>query len=126
MSEHPLIKLGIPKGSLEETTINLFERAGWKISRHARNYFPDINDPEISVSICRVQEIGSYVHDGIMDVGITGQDWLVERGLAGQVQELSRLVYSKVSMRPCRWVLAVANESPYQTVEDLRHKRIAT
>ncbi|MBQ7586068.1 MAG: ATP phosphoribosyltransferase [Desulfovibrionaceae bacterium] len=126
MSEHPLIKLGIPKGSLEETTINLFERAGWKISRHARNYFPDINDPEISVSICRVQEIGSYVHDGIMDVGITGQDWLVERGLAGQVQELSRLVYSKVSMRPCRWVLAVANESPYKTVEDLRHKRIAT
>ncbi|MBQ9537079.1 MAG: ATP phosphoribosyltransferase [Desulfovibrionaceae bacterium] len=126
MHPHPLLKLGIPKGSLEETTINLFERAGWKIRRHSRNYFPEINDPEIAVSICRVQEIGEYVHDGIMDVGITGQDWLVERGLAGKVQEIARLVYSKVSMRPCRWVLAVANDSPYERPADLAGKRIAT
>ena len=126
MAEHPLIKLGIPKGSLEEATINLFDRAGWKIRRHARNYFPDINDPEIAVSIARVQEIGSYVHDNIMDAGITGQDWLVERDLAGKVHEVSRLVYSKVSTRPSRWVLAVANDSPYEKPEDLKGKRVAT
>ncbi|MBR4742087.1 MAG: ATP phosphoribosyltransferase, partial [Desulfovibrio sp.] len=126
MQQKPLLKLGIPKGSLEEATINLFERAGWKIRRHARNYFPEINDPEISVSICRVQEIGGYIQDGIMDLGIAGQDWLVERGFTNNVLELSKLVYSKVSTRPCRWVLAVANSQPYQKPEDLAGKRIAT
>ena len=126
MAKNPILKLGIPKGSLEETTINLFERAGWKIRRHSRNYFPEINDPEISVSICRVQEIGGYVQDGIMDVGIAGQDWLVERGVSDKVTCLSRLVYAKVSMKPSRWVLAVAGDSPYFKPEDLQGKRIAT
>ncbi|MCR4666051.1 MAG: ATP phosphoribosyltransferase [Desulfovibrio sp.] len=124
--QKPIIKLGIPKGSLEETTITLFEQAGWKISRHSRNYFPEINDPEISVSICRVQEIGSYVQDGIMDLGIAGQDWLIERGVDKGLRQISRLVYSKVSMKPCRWVLAVAGNSPFKTPEDLRGKRVAT
>lgn len=75
-----IIKLGVPKGSLEEATINLFERAGWKIRKHTRNYFPDINDPEITASLCRVQEIGGYIEAGVLDVGITGLDWLFERG----------------------------------------------
>ncbi len=126
MQNTPLVKLGIPKGSLEEATIGLFERAGWKISRHSRNYFPEINDEEISVSICRVQEIGGYIKDGIMDVGIAAQDWLIERGVSDSVTELARLVYSKVSLRPSRWVLAVAANSPYEKPEDLQGKRIAT
>ena len=71
-----ILKLGVPKGSLEDATINLFERAGWKIRKHTRNYFPDINDPEITASLCRVQEIGGYIAAGILDVGITGLDWL--------------------------------------------------
>ncbi|MBO4314092.1 MAG: ATP phosphoribosyltransferase [Desulfovibrio sp.] len=122
----PIIKLGIPKGSLEESTIDLFERAGWKIRRHTRNYFPDINDPEIAVSICRVQEIGSYIEDGIIDAGLTGLDWLIERDVKGKLHEVSKLVYSKSSNRPCRWVLAVAGDSPYRRPEDLKGKRIAT
>ncbi len=126
MHTQPILKLAIPKGSLEETTINLFERAGWKIRRHSRNYFPEINDPEIAVSICRVQEIGSYVQDGIMDCGISGEDWLVERGVEKSVRQISRLIYSKVSMQPCRWVLAVAQDAPYTSAQDLKGKRIAT
>ena len=126
MQKLPLLKLGIPKGSLEEATIRLFESAGWKIARHSRNYFPEINDEEITVSICRVQEIGSYVKDGIMDVGIAAEDWLIERGVHDSVTQLAKLVYSKVSLRPSRWVLAVAGNSPYEKPEDLRGKRIAT
>ena len=120
----PVIKLGVPKGSLEEATISLFERAGWKIRQHLRNYFPDINDPEISVSICRAQEMARYVNDGVMDVGLTGRDWVLETG--ADVHVVSDLVYSKTSNRPARWVLAVADNSPYQKPEDLAGKRIAT
>ena len=109
----PIIKLGVPKGSLEEATINLFERAGWKIRKHTRNYFPDINDPEIAASLCRVQEIGGYIEAGVLDVGITGLDWLSERGHEDKVARIADLVYSKTSNRPCRWVLAVAGDSPY-------------
>ena len=122
----PIIKLGVPKGSLEEATINLFERAGWKIRKHTRNYFPDINDPEIAASLCRVQEIGSYVAAGVLDAGITGLDWLVEREHEDKVVRVADLVYSKTSNRPCRWVLAVAGDSPYQKPQDLAGKRIAT
>ena len=104
----PIIKLGVPKGSLEDATINLFERAGWKIRKHTRNYFPDINDPQISASLCRVQEIGEYIEAGVLDVGITGLDWLTERNHEDKVVHISELVYSKTSNRPCRWVLAVA------------------
>ena len=122
----PIIKLGVPKGSLEEATINLFERAGWKIRKHTRNYFPDINDPEIAASLCRVQEIGGYIEAGVLDVGITGLDWLSERGHEDKVARIADLVYSKTSNRPCRWVLAVAGDSPYTRAADLAGKRIAT
>jgi len=120
----PVIKLGVPKGSLEEATLSLFERAGWKIRKHHRNYFPDINDPEISVSLCRAQEMGRYVTDGIMDVGLTGRDWVLET--ESDVHVVSDLVYSKSSNRPARWVLAVAGDSPYQKPEDLAGRHIAT
>ena len=122
----PVIKLGVPKGSLEEATINLFERAGWKIRKHTRNYFPDINDPEITASLCRVQEIGEYIEAGVLDVGITGLDWLIERNHEDKVVRIADLTYSKTSNRPCRWVLAVAGDSPYQKPADLAGKRIAT
>lgn len=125
-AEKPIIKLGVPKGSLEEATINLFERAGWKIRKHTRNYFPDINDPEITASLCRVQEIGEYIEAGVLDVGITGLDWLAERKHDDKVVRVADLVYSKTSNRPCRWVLAVAGDSPYQKAADLAGKRIAT
>jgi ATP phosphoribosyltransferase len=120
----PLIKLGVPKGSLEEATLSLFERAGWKIRQHHRNYFPDINDPEIAVSICRAQEMAGYVNDGVMDVGLTGRDWVLET--EADVHVVSDLVYSKSSNRPARWVLAVAGDSPYRTPADLAGKHIAT
>ncbi len=119
-----IIKLGVPKGSLEDATINLFERAGWKIRKHHRNYFPDINDPEITASLCRAQEIGRYVSDGVLDVGLTGMDWILET--EADVVKVSDLVYSKSSNRPARWVLAVAGDSPYQKPEDLAGRRIAT
>lgn len=122
----PLLKIGVPKGSLEEATIQLFERAGWKIRKHERNYFPDINDPELSASLCRVQEIGGYVAAGILDLGITGLDWLDERNHANSVVRVADLVYSKTSSRPCRWVLAVAGDAPYTCAQDLAGKRIAT
>ncbi len=122
----PLLKLGVPKGSLEEATINLFDRAGWKIRKAHRNYFPDINDPEITASLCRVQEIGRYVVDGILDVGLAGLDWLKETDCLDHVVRVSDLVYSKSSNRPARWVLAVAGDSPYYTAQDLAGKRIAT
>jgi ATP phosphoribosyltransferase len=120
----PVVKLGVPKGSLEEATLSLFERAGWKIRKHHRNYFPDINDPEISVSLCRAQEMGRYVDDGIMDVGLTGRDWVLET--EADVHVVSDLVYSKSSNRPARWVLAVGGDSPYQRPEDLAGRHIAT
>lgn len=120
------LKLGLPKGSLEKATLGLFERAGWKIHTLERNYFPEINDPEISLSLCRVQEIGGYVSRGILDAGITGLDWLNEGEHIDQVVTLAELIYSKNSNRPCRWVLAVAGNSPYVKPEDLAGKRIAT
>lgn len=118
------IKLGIPKGSLQDSTLNLFERCGWKVRQHHRNYFPEINDPEITCRLCRVQEIPHYIQDGILDVGLTGKDWLLETG--ADVHVVSDLVYSKVSNRPARWVLAVAGDAPYRKPEDLAGKRIAT
>lgn len=120
----PILKLGVPKGSLEDATIALFERAGWKIRKHHRNYFPEINDPRISVSLCRAQEMGRYVHDGTLDVGLTGRDWVLET--EADVHTVSDLVYSKTSNRPARWVLAVAGDSPYRKPEDLAGRHIAT
>lgn len=120
------LKLGLPKGSLEQATIALFDRAGWKIRLRARNYFPEINDPAISVSLCRVQEMGDYVARGILDAAITGMDWLMETDCTEKVLNLAELVYSKNSIAPCRWVLAVGGDSPYKNAADLAGKRIAT
>lgn len=120
------LKLGLPKGSLEEATIRLFDAAGWKIHKHSRNYFPDVNDPCLSVSLARAQELGGYVAMGVLDAAITGIDWIEEGGHTGQVLKLAELVYSKNSTRPCRWVLAVGGESPYLRPQDLAGKRIAT
>ena len=124
MSSEQVLKLGIPKGSLEEATRRLFARAGWKIKPHHRNYFPEINDQEMQCSLCRAQEISRYVENGTMDAGLTGKDWIMEN--ESDVVVVSDLVYSKVSNRPARWVLAVAGDSPYRRPEDLSGKKIAT
>lgn len=120
----PNLKFGIPKGSLEDATISLFAKSGWKISMRARNYFPEVNDPELSTRLCRPQEMPRYVADGVLDVGLTGKDWIMEN--QADVHVVSDLIYSKVSNRPARWVLAVAGDSPYQKPEDLAGKRVAT
>ncbi len=118
------LKLGIPKGSLEKATIELFAKSGWRIDVHHRSYFPDIDDPDISCSICRAQEMSRYVEQGTLDVGITGKDWILEND--SDVIVITDLVYSKVSKRPARWVLAVPADSPYRSVKDLEGKKIAT
>lgn len=123
----PVLKLGLPKGSLEDATIDLFGRAGWKIRKHPRNYFPEIDDPEITARLCRVQEIPLYIQDGVLDLGLTGKDWLLERRTdMEKVVLVSDLIYSKASRRKARWVLAVAGDSPYMKPEDLAGKRVAT
>ncbi|MBI4765820.1 MAG: ATP phosphoribosyltransferase [Deltaproteobacteria bacterium] len=119
-----LLKLGLPKGSLQEATILLFKKSGWKIDLNGRNYFPEIDDPEIQCSICRAQEMSRYVENGTIDVGLTGKDWTLENN--SRVKIVADLLYSKVSHRPARWVLAVANDSKYKKIEDLRGKKIAT
>ncbi len=119
-----VLKLGIPKGSLEEATLNLFARAGWKISMRHRNYFPEVNDPQLAIRLCRPQEMPRYVNDGVLDAGLTGKDWIMENNV--DVQLVTDLVYSKLSNRPARWVLAVAGDSPFQKPEDLAGKRVAT
>ncbi|ACS81840.1 ATP phosphoribosyltransferase [Maridesulfovibrio salexigens] len=118
------LKIGLPKGSLQDSTIKLFAKSGWKINLHHRNYFPDVNDDELNISMCRVQEISRYIEDGILDCGLAGRDWVLEN--KSDVVEISSLVYSKVSNRPARWILAVAGDSPYRTPEDLAGKKIAT
>ncbi len=119
-----LIKVGIPKGSLEEATVHLFKKAGWDIHKHPRNYFPTINDPEINARLCRVQEIPRYIQDGVLDLGLTGKDWVEETG--ADVVHVSDLMYSKVTNKPARWILAVAGDSPYTKPEDLANKTIST
>jgi ATP phosphoribosyltransferase len=119
-----ILKFGIPKGSLQDATISLLARSGWKIRQHHRNYFPEINDPEVQCSMCRAQEMSRYVDDGTLDCGLTGKDWILEN--SSDVVVVSDLVYSKVSSRPARWVLAVAGDSPFKRPEDLAGKKIAT
>ena len=119
-----VLKLGIPKGSLEEATVKLFGRAGYNIRIKSRSYFPSIDDDEIECMLIRAQEIARYVADGVLDAGLTGKDWIMEN--RADVDEIAPLVYSKVSARPVRWVLAVPNDSSIQTVKDLQGKRIAT
>lgn len=118
------LKLGLPKGSLEKATIELFEKAGWLIKPAARNYFPEIDDSELDCSICRPQEMSRYVEDGMLDAGITGKDWTMEN--ESDTVLVCDLVYSKVSRRPTRWIVAVAGDSDIQTIEDLEGKKIST
>jgi ATP phosphoribosyltransferase len=120
----PLLKLGLPAGSLQEATGELFRRAGFKITYASRSYYPSIDDPEIQCTLLRAQEMARYVADGVLDCGLTGHDWIQETG--AQVVELAELVFSKVSRRPVRWVLAVPEDSPIHTPKDLQGKRIAT
>jgi ATP phosphoribosyltransferase len=119
-----VLKLGLPKGSLEQATIELFRKAGWKISGSERSYFPSIDDPEIRGALLRPQEMPRYIADGTLDAGVTGKDWIVENGV--ELTIVADFVYSKVSRRPTRWVLAVPAESPIQRIEDLKGKRIAS
>lgn len=118
------LKLGIPKGSLENATIDLFRRAGYNITTSSRSYFPAIDDPEIECMLIRAQEMARYVEDGILDAGLTGRDW-VEEGEA-QVEAVADLVYAKQSFGKVRWVLAVPQASPFESVKDLEGKIIAT
>ena len=129
------IKLGIPKGSLQEATIQLFARAGFNIYASTRSYFPTIDDPEIDCMLIRAQEMARYVADGVLDAGLTGQDWIAEHlgGAAGAASQgpscivpLADLVYAKQSFGKVRWVLAVPEDSPYQSPQDLKGATIAT
>ena len=120
----PVLKLGIPAGSLQEATADLFRKAGYKLSFASRSYYPTIDDDEIQCTLIRAQEMARYVQNGSLDCGLTGYDWIVEND--AQVTELSELVFSKVSRRPVRWVLAVPNDSPIREPKDLEGKRIAT
>ncbi|ODA29777.1 ATP phosphoribosyltransferase [Planctopirus hydrillae] len=119
-----VIKLGIPAGSLQEATAELFRKAGYTIKFSSRSYFPEIDDPEIECMLIRAQEMARYVEQGILDAGMTGHDWVLET--QANVHEICELVFSKVSRRPVRWVLCVPNDSEIKTVQDLQGKRIAT
>ncbi len=119
-----ILRLGIPAGSLQEATAQLFRQAGYQITFRSRSYYPEIDDPEIECILIRAQEIARYVQDGVMDAGLTGYDWIVEN--RAKVVEVAELVFSKVSRRPASWVLAVPNDSPIQAARDLEGKHIAT
>jgi ATP phosphoribosyltransferase len=119
-----ILKLGIPAGSLQEATVALFRRAGYNITVSSRSYYPTIDDDDIQCLLIRAQEMARYVEQGILDAGITGHDWVLET--QASVTELCELLFSKVSRRPVRWVLAVPNASPVRSVKDLAGKRIAT
>ena len=118
------LKIGIPKGSLENSTIDLFKRAGWRITYDSRSYFPDIDDEELFSTLVRAQEMSRYVEDGTLDLGLTGRDWILEN--ESRVVVVQDLVYSKASMRPARWVLVVREDSPIRSLADLEGKRIST
>jgi ATP phosphoribosyltransferase len=118
------LKLGLPKGSLQESTFRLFGKAGYRISVGERSYVPYIDDPELDGLLIRAQEIAHYVEDGVLDVGLTGKDWILENG--ADVVEVEELVYAKEGFRPIRWVVAVPEDSDIHAIEDLKGKRIAT
>ena len=119
-----VLKLGIPKGSLQESTLAIFKEAGYDIKVQERNYYPTVDDPELSCMLIRAQEMARYVSGGQLDCGLTGLDWIQEQ--RADVVEVCELTYAKQSFRPIKWVLAVKEESPYQSVKDLEGKTIAT
>jgi ATP phosphoribosyltransferase len=118
------LKLGIPKGSLENATVELFRRAGFQITTSSRSYFPSIDDPEIECMLIRAQEMARYVEDGVLDAGLTGRDWVEEN--ESKVETVADLIYAKQSFGKVRWVLAVPESSPFHSVKDLQGKVIAT
>ena len=119
-SSNRILKLGLPKGSLQESTIELFRRAGIRIGASDRSYFPFCDDEEIEVMLIRSQEMGKYVQDGLFDAGITGHDWILET--SANVREICELVYGKSGFKPVRWVLAVPEASNVRTIRDLEGK----
>jgi ATP phosphoribosyltransferase len=119
-----VLRLGIPKGSLEEATVELFRKSGWRIKSGDRSYFPSVDDPALRCNLIRAQEMARYVESGTLDAGITGHDWILENG--ADVAVIRDLVYSKATLRPTRWVLVVPERSPVQSAEDLRGKKVAT
>jgi ATP phosphoribosyltransferase len=118
------LKLGLPKGSLQDSTFHLFAKAGYRISATSRSYFPSIDDVEIKPMLIRAQEMSRYVEDGVLDVGITGRDWVKENG--SKVEEVAELIYAKQGLKPVRWVLAVPADSKIKSAKDLQGKRVAT
>jgi ATP phosphoribosyltransferase len=118
------LKLGIPKGSLEANTVDLFRRAGWHITYDSRSYFPDVDDEELSCTLVRAQEMSRYVEDGTLDLGLTGQDWIIEN--ESDVVAVQDLIYSKTSVRQARWVLVVREDSPIRSLEDMEGKKVST
>ncbi len=119
-----MLQLGLPKGSLQDSTIDMFKKAGWSIRVSSRSYYPSIDDPDIECTLIRAQEMARYVGEGILDCGLTGHDWIVESG--AEVVEVCELVYGKVGRKPLRWVLAVPEDSDIAGPKDLEGKRIAT
>lgn len=124
MSASPVIKLGLPKGSLQESTFALFAKAGWRVQCSSRSYIPSIDDPEIAARLLRPQEIPRYIDLGLLDAGLSGYDWIYENG--ADLVEVAELRYSKATTNPVRWVIAVPNDSPITRVEDLEGKRISS
>lgn len=118
------LRLGLPKGSLEQATIDLFKKSGWKITGSSRSYFPTVDDETLRCSLVRPQEMSRYVESGTLDAGVTGKDWTLENG--SDIVVVAEMVYSKVSFRPTRWVLAVPHDSAIKKLEDLKGKRVAT
>jgi len=119
-----ILKLGLPKGSLQESTLKLFKKAGYNVSVGARSYYPDFDDVEIQAMLIRAQEMAKYVDDGVLDAGLTGKDWILEQG--ADVYEVAELNYAKGGLRPVKWVIAVPNDSKIKSVKDLKGKRIST
>jgi ATP phosphoribosyltransferase len=124
MEKKNILRLGLPKGSLQESTFALLAKAGWKVSTSSRSYLPRVDDPELDLRLIRAQEISRYVEHGFLDAGLTGADWIKEN--ASDVQVVCEIAYSKQTTNPARWVLAVPNDSPIKSVKDLQGKRIAT
>jgi ATP phosphoribosyltransferase len=119
-----ILNMGLPKGSLQESTLHLFHKAGFNINVGSRSYVPTIDDPELSGLLIRAQEMARYVQDGILDMGLTGRDWVLEQN--ARVKEVCPLLYARGGLRPVRWVVAVPNDSPIQRIRDLQGKRVAT